>query len=186
MVQLLASLRFFDTGSFQSIAGDLLHILQSSVSRIVGKVAKAIAAHHQQFIHFSTPNETPLAKYIFSQISGCPGVIGTIDSTHIKNAAQVDKILNYTEIGKGIFSANVQAVCSHNLKFTTFVAKWPGSIHDSRIFRNSRPCAKFENNDYNGILLGDSGYALKPYLLTPILNPQTLPESRYNYSSQEK
>ena len=52
-------------------------------------------------------------------------------------------------------------------------------MHDSRIFRNSRLCAKFENHDYDGILLG---YAVKPYLLTPILNPQTAPERRYNYS----
>ena len=77
---------------------------------------------------------------------------------------------------------NVQAVCSHDLKFTNIVARWPGSVHDSRIFRNSRLWAKFENHDFNGILVGDSGYALKPYLLTPILNPQTPPERRYNYS----
>ena len=63
MLQLLASLRFFATGSFQSIAGDLLHISQSSVGRIVGKAAKATAAH-QHFIHFPTP----LAKYKCSQI----------------------------------------------------------------------------------------------------------------------
>ena len=73
MLQLLASLRYFATRSFQIIAGDLLHISQSSVSRIVGKVATAIAAHHQEFIHFPTPNETPLAKYKFSQIGGLPG-----------------------------------------------------------------------------------------------------------------
>ena len=66
MLQLLASLRLFTTGSFRSIAGDLLHILQSSVSRIAGKVAKTIAAHYQQFIHFPTPNETQLAKCKFS------------------------------------------------------------------------------------------------------------------------
>ena len=65
---------------------------------------------------------------------------------------------------------NVQAVCSHDLKFTDIVARWPGSVHDSRIFRNSRLCAKFEKYDYNGVLLGDSGYALNPYLLIPILN----------------
>ena len=39
MLQLLASLRLFTTGSFKIIAGDLLHISQSSVSSIMGKVA---------------------------------------------------------------------------------------------------------------------------------------------------
>ena len=66
---------------------------------------------------------------------------------------------------------NVQAVCSDDLNFTNIVARWQGSVYESRIFRNSWLCAKFENHDYNGILLGDSGYALKPYLLTLILNP---------------
>ena len=79
MLLLLAGLQFSLLD-----AGDLLHISQSTVGRIVGKVAKAIAAHHQQFIHFPTPNETPLAKYKFSQIGGLFGVIGTIDCTHIK------------------------------------------------------------------------------------------------------
>ena len=69
MLQLLASLQFFATGSFQSIAGDLLHISQSLVSRIVGKVAKVIAAHHQQFIYIPMPNETPLAFRISEVIS---------------------------------------------------------------------------------------------------------------------
>ena len=77
---------------------------------------------------------------------------------------------------------NVQAVCSYDFIFANIVARWPGSVHDSRIFRNSRLCAEFENHAYDGILLGDSGYALKPYLLTPILNPQTPPERRFNFS----
>ena len=165
MLQLLASLRFFATGSFQSIVGDLLHISQSSVSCIVGKVAKAIAAHHQIFIHFSMPNETPLAKYKFSQIGGRPGVIGTIDCTHIKIRCPGGQNSELYRNRKGYFSVNVQAMCSHDLKFTNIVARWSGSAHDSRIFRNSRLCAKFENHDFNGILLGDSGYALKPYPL---------------------
>ena len=46
---------------------------------------------------------------------------------------------------------------SLDLIFTNIVAKWPSSVHDSGIFQNSRLCAKFENGDYNGILLGDSG-----------------------------
>ena len=46
MLKLLASLSFFATGSFQSVTGDLLNISQTSVSRILCNVSKAIAAHH--------------------------------------------------------------------------------------------------------------------------------------------
>ena len=54
---------------------------------------------------------------------------------------------------KGFFSINVQAVCDSDLKFTNIIARWPGSVHDSRIFNNSRLCAQLENRDYKGKLI---------------------------------
>ena len=63
--------------------------------RLVATSGKA--AHNQQFINFPTPNEIPNAKYRFSQIGGLPGVIGTIDCSHIKYAAQVDQTLQKSE-----------------------------------------------------------------------------------------
>ncbi|KAB0804908.1 hypothetical protein PPYR_01878 [Photinus pyralis] len=40
---------------------------------------------------------------------------------------------------------------------------------------------EFEN-DLSAIMLGDSGYGLKQYLLTPLLNPITRPQQLYNES----
>ncbi len=74
---------------------------------------------------------------------------------------------------KGFFSINVQAVCGPTLEMQYIVARWPGSVHDSRIFNNSRLCAEFEDGRINGILLGGTGYACRPYLMTPVANPDT-------------
>ncbi|XP_044744327.1 uncharacterized protein LOC123306405 [Coccinella septempunctata] len=82
---------------------------------------------------------------------------------------------------KGYFSINVQATCDADLKFLDVVARWPGSANDSTVFNNSRLKRRIENNEFrNGIFLGDSGYPLRNYFLTPLLNPCSPEERLYN------
>lgn len=72
-------------------------------------------------------------------------------------------------------------MCDASLKFSNIVATWPGATHDARIFENSRLYTQLENGHYNGRhLLGDSGYALRTFLLTPVLNPVLAEDTKYN------
>ncbi|KAF9420672.1 hypothetical protein HW555_003219 [Spodoptera exigua] len=73
-------------------------------------------------------------------------------------------------------------VCDADLKIMDIVTRWRGSVHDSRIFRECRLKQRFEAGAFSGILLGDSGYPCTPYLFTPLLNPTTPQEERYNRS----
>lgn len=73
----------------------------------------------------------------------------------------------------------LQVIGDADLNIRNIVARWPGSTHDSRIFDNSEIAARFERNEIAGILIGDSGYPLRQYLITPLLRPQTQPERRY-------
>jgi len=60
--------------------------------------------------------------------------------------------------------------------FTNIVARWPGSCHDSHIFRSSNICQYLEENHNSlddGVILGDSGYACSPFLMTPYSNPES-------------
>ena len=127
-----------------------------------------------------TREEKAIVRHEFHQIAGFPGVTGCIDCTHIciesPGADNAELFCNQ----KGYFSINVQAVCDANLCFLSLVVQWPGSVHDSRIFYNSSLCAKYENEEIGGILLADNGYPNKRYMLTPILNPQTVQECHYN------
>ena len=57
---------------------------------------------------------------------------------------------------------------------------WPGRTHDSRVFRNSSLCTKFESGQYQGIILADSGYPSKHYMLTPKLHERDVHDQAYN------
>lgn len=63
------------------------------------------------------------------------------------------------------------------------VARWPGSAHDSFIFRTSAIGHHLEASHHgleDGVLLGDSGYACTPFLQTPYTHPHTRSEEHFN------
>ncbi|XP_037795388.1 putative nuclease HARBI1 [Penaeus monodon] len=68
-------------------------------------------------------------------------------------------------------------------KRISFSAKYPGSTHDSFIWSNSDLRRRFLAGEFgDSYLLGDSGYSLEPYIMTPIHEPQTQAERSYNRS----
>lgn len=75
-----------------------------------------------------------------------------------------------------------QVICNADLMFIGVLAKWPGSVHDARILRQSRVFTIFEGKGrpVDGVMLGDSGYMIRDWLLTPFQHPTTLPEIKYN------
>lgn len=71
-------------------------------------------------------------------------------------------------------SINCMGVCGPTLHIYYATADWPGSTHDSRVFRNStlgRMMANGWRPMPNGILLGDSAYSCSDYLITPLMRP---------------
>ena len=69
------------------------------------------------------------------------------------------------------------------MKFSDFVVRWPGSTHDSFIFRSSDVYDYLRDNHKTleqGVVLGDSGYALANFLMTPFDNPITRQQRRFN------
>ncbi|XP_053203851.1 putative nuclease HARBI1 [Panonychus citri] len=191
--QLLIALRFYATGSFQIVSGDLIGSSQPTISRIVLRVSTVIAKYRSRFIVFPSHSEEskvnkfslayiyPLFKLNsgFSKIAGFPGVIGVVDGTHIK--VKVKKELHERfRNRKNEITLNCQVVFDHTMKFIHLNARWPGITHDSRVFKDSEPFYILESDErYEGHLLGDSAYPCKKYLLTPLSNPSTLAEMIY-------
>ncbi|KAK2152719.1 hypothetical protein NP493_2420g00007 [Ridgeia piscesae] len=70
-----------------------------------------------------------------------------------------------------------------NVLFTNVVARWSGSTHDAFVLLNSEIYANFEAGVHgDGWLLGASGCPMKPWLLVPMLDPQSRAERAYNKS----
>lgn len=180
--QVLAALRYFATGSFQAVTGDTLGISRFSVSRSVHSVASGIVAvlmdRHLTFP--TTRDATRREREGFYDINQFPNVLGTVDGVLIPVIApSEDENLYFSH--KGYHALNVQGVVGHDGQFTNIVARWPGATHDALIWRNCFISQQFEEGHIQGgWLLGDSAYALKPWLLTPLLRPRTRAEIAYN------
>ena len=67
-------------------------------------------------------------------------------------------------------SINVQIVCDFDDRITNISSRWPGSVNDSAILKESELKTYFDtarDSSHKGILLGDSGYGCSNWLLTP-------------------
>ncbi|XP_052788853.1 putative nuclease HARBI1 [Mya arenaria] len=137
----------------------------------------------RQFISFPT-DAADLRRNatIFEGIANFPKVMGLIDGTHIRIRAPSEDEYMYVN-RKQFHSINVQVVVDGEDKIIDIVARWPGSVHDARILRESG-LSQLLDNGFGGHeqfhLLGDSGYPSKRWLLTPYLNPQGLAQEAYN------
>lgn len=186
--RILVTLRFCAIGSYQRAAGQeyLIALSQPVVSRCIDEVTRVLVDHFgNEWIKFPTEEqEKATIKRSFFDYCGIPGTIGAIDCTHVRIIAPKDEEHAYLN-RKGYHSLNVQLICDTNLFILNVNSGFPGSCHDSYIWRQStikdHLQNKFQNGERNTWLLGDSGYPQQPWLMTPIAGAQpNSPEERYN------
>ena len=79
MQQVLIALRFYETGTFQRVIGNLFGV--SVFAACIHKVSRAIAKQKGQFLSF--PENLADSKTKFYDVAHCPDVIGAIDCTHM-------------------------------------------------------------------------------------------------------
>ncbi|XP_044759213.1 putative nuclease HARBI1 [Coccinella septempunctata] len=182
--QLLLTLRFYATGNMLITVADFMGVSEASASRIVERVSRAIASRSQKYIKMpETEAEMEEIAENFYKIASFPRVIGAIDCTLIRRDSPGGNDAEIFRCRKSFFALNVQTVSDAKLKIRNIVCRWPGSVHDQTIFNNSLLKYNFENNAFGSyILIGDSGYALKKYLMTKLQQPRTPAENLYDES----
>ncbi|KAL2082806.1 hypothetical protein ACEWY4_022624 [Coilia grayii] len=180
-VQVLSVLGFLATGTFQREIGDRSGISQSTFSRILPDVLRGIIRLCPRLIRFPySAQEQQEVMEDFLRKTGFPNVIGAIDCTHV--AIRAPHVNEYMYVNRKKFhSINVQLICDAHMAILNAVVRWPGSTHDSFIVRNCSVGNRLEAGaGRDGWLLGDRGYPLKKWLLTPIAHTETAEEAHFN------
>ncbi|KAM7288157.1 putative nuclease HARBI1 isoform X1 [Ixodes scapularis] len=180
-LQVLCALRFYGTGSFQGMVASDEHVArdQKTVSVAVRAVSVAIVRRlgvQRGWIHFpETPSERFDAEKGFRLLGRIPGVIGGVDGTMIsivgpsKNDPTVTKAAYWCR--KYFYALNVMVVCDADCRIMCIDPRYPGSVHDSFVWQFSWLRNQLEQGQVprdGRFLLGDSGYPLEPWLITPV------------------
>lgn len=164
--------------------GDFAGVHKSTTSKVVHKVSSAIARLRSRYVKFpQSEAEVNEVRQGFFNIARFPRCVGAIDCTHVKIQSPGGDNAEIFRNRKQFFSINVQTISGPDLKILNIVARWPGSAHDSTIFNNSSIRGKFERGEMgDSLIVGDSGYPIRKFLITPLANPVTAAEQLFNES----
>lgn len=118
---------------------------QPTISRIVKDISLRITNNINTWVKFPRIDQLETVKRKFYQIARFPGVTMAMDCTHIPISSSRGEQAELFRNRKGWMSINVQLIVGPNMEMYDVVARWPGSVHDSRIFQNSRASELIEN-----------------------------------------
>jgi hypothetical protein len=170
-LQILLMLQFLGANSFYHTLRDCKGASIGTVSAVVKQVCNSLFALQQEVIKWPEAEEACVQiSRKFESIAGFPFVVGAIDGTHVRVCPPKAVEWMYCD-RHNVHSLNVQAVAGPDLQFLYAVANSPGRLHDSRALELSSLWADFELRGWrpfpNSYLIGDSGYGVKNWLLTP-------------------
>lgn len=184
-VKMTSALTFYATGSFQNAASGSTGISQASMCKSLSEVTEALVRRVKKYICFPlSSGQMQKTREEFYKVAQFPNVLGVIDCTHVAIRARTENEPAFRN-SKGFHSVNVQVVCDAKNIITNVLANHPGCADDAYILSKSRLTEIFETEITSDCwLVGDSAYDLKPWLMTPIPNPESPAEHRYKEAHQ--
>ncbi|KAJ8971516.1 hypothetical protein NQ314_000658 [Rhamnusium bicolor] len=191
-LQVFICLNFLGHGGYQTTVGQELNLAVSQpvVSRILKNICNILTIHLlPRHVRFPTTDEhVRRVKDRFTEKFNFPDVIGVVDGTHVPIVTPTIDDPNYPAVAylnrKGYYSINVQATFDADMILLNVNARYPGATHDSAIWEvstiNRHLRRRYLEGQRNTWLLGDSGYPLQPWLMTPITDAApNSPEAHY-------
>ncbi|KAJ1181833.1 hypothetical protein NDU88_007032 [Pleurodeles waltl] len=180
-VQVLSVLHFLTSASFQTTVAMASGMSQPMFSNVLSRVLSALLKHMRSYIVLPQVEDLPTVKGDFYALGHIPNIRGAIDGTHVALVPPPHRSEQVYRNRKSYHSMNVQMVCLADPYISHVNAMFPGSVHDAYILRNSSiPYVMGQLQRHRVWLLGDSGYPNLSWLLTPVRNPRTRADERYN------
>ena len=156
---------------------------KSTAKVICQEFEEALCRKEELFIWFPySEDEVQEAMDTFEEEYKFPQILGAIDGCHIEINAPPENKEDYFN-RKQYYSINLQGTVNSRLLFQHVAVGYPGSIHDARVLRLSGIFDLAENEEilsaptrmvHGGLLrpmlVGDSAYPLKNWLIKPFSN----------------
>ncbi|VDO22182.1 unnamed protein product [Haemonchus placei] len=173
--QVSTSIHLLGRNVMQSDAARIAGCHQTPVGDALFGFVRALNRRAGQFIFWPRAEEKIEIRRKFYTKFGIPRVTGVIDGTHCRIQRPTEGEEDYVN-RKGYHSLNVGVVVDFDMRIRGVNSKWPGSAHDSRVFRTSILYDQLKKGELQGVLLGDSSYGLETLLLK-ILDSTKNPKS---------
>ena len=168
-------------GSSYCVVGQNFGVSTSIVCRITKDFVGALVYLRNNYISWpQTPEECSNAVESFRDLSPLPNVFAAMNGTHVQIIAPENSTVDFFD-KKQRYSIGCQGVCDSKLKFLAMSAGFPGSLHDSRMLRNTwifeqatieqiltapvYPLSEVDN--IKPYIVGDAAYPIANWLMKP-------------------
>ncbi|CAA7389615.1 unnamed protein product [Spirodela intermedia] len=198
--QVAVALRRLSSGESLLTVGQSFGVNQSTVSQVTWRFVEAMEERGIHHLRWPSGKEMEAIKAKFEDIRGLPNCCGAIDATHIvmclpsvdpSNSVWIDPEKKHSMV--------LQAIVDPEMRFRDIVTGWPGSMSDAIVLQSSgffQLCetgarlngAKTElpeGSEVREYLVGDAGYPLLPWLLTPFRG-RDLPDAAAEFNKRHQ
>ncbi|XP_035760227.1 protein ALP1-like, partial [Neolamprologus brichardi] len=166
------------SGASYRVVSRVFAIPRSTVHRIVHRVTEEVVAIRHQVIHLPrTPEDLDVLSHGFAGLARHRAFLkaaGAVDSCHVHIKPPSGPDGQCYRNRKLFPSILLQAVCDHQGRFIDTYVGWPGSVHDSRVLRNSPLYRQAIYPPPGHFILEDGGYPCLQHPL-PLITPYKRP-----------
>lgn len=174
----------------------MIRLAKPTVVKCCHEFVEAICRLQDDFLKFPSTRAEISKIEGFSEKSKVPNVVAEIDGSHIPIKAPRENHEDYFN-RKHFYSYLVEGIVDSSGLFLSVATGFPGSLHDSRMLRLSDVYWAAENEDIlmeptldlggtviRPLVVGDSAYPLKTWLLTVIKDNGALNRDQKKFNKE--